>query len=114
MELSKQEMESFLPFPVIRSKNFFNKSIANWSKDFKIDFRNREMELSKQEMELFIPFPVIRLSNGVISSLSSHQVGGEEGVVETFLRFQSYSFWNCVAHAKLIKLWHFYFHVIFG
>jgi hypothetical protein len=37
MELFKQEMELFIPFPVMGSKNFFNKNIPIWSNDFEIE-----------------------------------------------------------------------------
>ena len=56
MELSKQEMELFLPFPVIGSQNFFNKSISNWSKDSKMDFRNRKLNYVNRKWNYFFPF----------------------------------------------------------
>ncbi len=56
MELFKQEMELFLPFPVIGSKNFFNKSIPNWSKDSKMDFRNRKWNYLNRKWNYFSPF----------------------------------------------------------
>jgi hypothetical protein len=62
LELSKQKMELFLPFLVIWSKNFFNKTIPIWLNDSKNGFQNQEMESSKQEMELFIPFPKTSLT----------------------------------------------------
>ena len=43
MELSKQEMELFHPFLVIKSKSLFNKSIPIRSIDFKSDFKNRKL-----------------------------------------------------------------------
>ena len=52
MELSKQEMELFLPFPVFGSKNFLPRVL-----------QKQEMLLSKQEMELFLPIPVIGSKN---------------------------------------------------
>ena len=42
LELSKQEMELFLPFSVIVSKNFFYKRSLIWSNHSKIVFRNRK------------------------------------------------------------------------
>jgi hypothetical protein len=39
MELSKQEIELFLPFPIIGSKNFFNKNIPICFNDSKMVFR---------------------------------------------------------------------------
>ena len=61
MELSKQEIESFLQFPVIGSKNFFNKRFAIKSNDSKMD--KQKIELSQQEMELFLPFWAIVSKN---------------------------------------------------
>ena len=73
MEWSIQEMESFLQFPVIGSKNFFNKRFLVQSNDpkkishsvqrFQNGFHKQEMELSKQGMELFLPFSVIVSKN---------------------------------------------------
>jgi hypothetical protein len=37
VELPDQEMELFLHFPVIGSKNIFNKNIPIWSNDFEIE-----------------------------------------------------------------------------
>ena len=56
VELSKQEMELYLPFPIIGSKNFFNKSISNWSKDFLMDFRNRKWNYLNRKWNHFSPF----------------------------------------------------------
>ena len=50
-ELSKQATESFLPCPVIGSKNSLNKRFQNGC-------HKHEVELSKQEMELFLPINV--------------------------------------------------------
>ena len=49
-------MELFLPFPVIECKNFFNKSIPNWSKDFKVDIRNRKLNYLNRKWNYFSPF----------------------------------------------------------
>ena len=56
MELSKQEMELFHPFPVIGSKNFFNKRISNWSKDSQMDFRNGKWNYLNRKWNYFSPF----------------------------------------------------------
>jgi hypothetical protein len=56
MEISKQEMELFLPFPVIGSKNFFNKSIPIWSNDFKMVFRNGKWNFLNRKWNYFYPF----------------------------------------------------------
>jgi hypothetical protein len=56
MELSKQEMELFLPFPVIGSKNFFNKIISIWSNDSKMGFRNRKYNYLNRKWNYFSPF----------------------------------------------------------
>ena len=36
MELFKQEMELCIPFPVLWSKNFFNKNVLIFTQEFKI------------------------------------------------------------------------------
>ena len=54
--ISKQEMELFFPFPVIRSKNFFNKSISNGFKDSKMDFRNRKWNCLNRKWNHFSSF----------------------------------------------------------
>jgi hypothetical protein len=56
MELSKQEMELFLPFPVIGSKNFLNKSIPIWSNDSNMVFRNRKWNYLNRKWNYFSPF----------------------------------------------------------
>ena len=58
MLLSKQEMELFLPIPVIGSKNFLTK-VSQFGPTIQNGFQKQEMKLSKQEMELFLHFPVI-------------------------------------------------------
>jgi hypothetical protein len=104
MELSKQEMELFLPFLVIRSKNFFNKLSPIWSNDSKMVFRNRkwndlnrkwnyfssfhssDQKTSLTEVSPFGPMIPKRFSetgnriiltgsaSGIISPLSRHQI----------------------------------------
>ena len=95
MELSKQEMEYFLTFPVIGSKNFFNKSIPNWSADSKMDFRNRKWNYLNRNWNYFSPFQlsdqktpftkvspiglriskwISQIGNGIISPLSGHWI----------------------------------------
>jgi hypothetical protein len=49
-------MELFLPFPVIASKNFFNKSIPIWSNDSKMVVRNRKWNLLNRKWNYFSPF----------------------------------------------------------
>jgi hypothetical protein len=56
MEFSKQEMELFLPFSVIRSKNFFDKSDPIWSHDSKIVFRNGKWNYLNRKWNYFSPF----------------------------------------------------------
>jgi hypothetical protein len=56
MELSKQEMELFLHFPVIRSKIFFDKSISIWSKDSKLVFRKRKWNYLNRKWNYFSHF----------------------------------------------------------
>ena len=68
MELSKQEMELFHPFQIIGSKNFFYKSILNWSKDSKKDFRNRKWNCLNRKRNNFFPFPIIGSKNFINKS----------------------------------------------
>jgi hypothetical protein len=56
MELSKQEMELFSPFPVIDSTNFFNKSITILSNDSNLVFRNRKWKYLNRKWNYFSPF----------------------------------------------------------
>ena len=42
MELFKQEMELFIPFPGLKSRNFYYKMFFNYTKEFKIEFQNRK------------------------------------------------------------------------
>jgi hypothetical protein len=56
MKLSELEMELFLPFSVIRSKNFFNESIPIWSNDSKMVFRNRKRNYINRKWNYFSPF----------------------------------------------------------
>jgi hypothetical protein len=56
MELSKQEMELFLPFLVIGSKDLFNKSIPIWSNKSKMVFRNRKWNYLNRKWNYFSPF----------------------------------------------------------
>ena len=54
MESSKQEMELFIPFPGLGSKNFIYKEFFRISQGFQNSFSKQEIELSKQEMELYL------------------------------------------------------------
>ena len=56
IELSKQEMELFLLFPHLGSKNFFYKKFPFYS-GVQIQFYEQEMELSKYKIELILLFP---------------------------------------------------------
>ena len=49
-------MELFLPFPVFRSKNFFNNSIPILSNDSKMVFRNRKWKYLNRKWNYFSPF----------------------------------------------------------
>ena len=42
MEFSKHEMELFIVFPGLHSKNFFYKMFLIFTKEFRIDFQNRK------------------------------------------------------------------------
>ena len=79
MESSKQEMELFLLFPDLWSKNFFYKMFLTFTKESKTG--KQEMELSKQEVELFLLLTDLHpkiFSNPIISGVSESQliVGG--------------------------------------
>ena len=56
MELSKQEMEIFLPLPGLWSKNFFYKIFLIWSKGFKMDFPNRKWNYPNRKWNYFSHF----------------------------------------------------------
>jgi hypothetical protein len=56
MELSKKDMELILPFLVIRSKNFFKKSIPIWSNDSKMAGGNRKWNDLNRKWNYFSPF----------------------------------------------------------
>jgi hypothetical protein len=101
-KLSKQEMEIFLPFPVIKSKNFFNKSIPHWFNDSKMVDRKRKWNFLNRKWNYFSPFQssdkkssltavfsfgptipkwfsetgngIVLTGNGIISPPSSHRI----------------------------------------
>ena len=56
MELSKQEMELYLPLPGLWSKNFFYKMFLIWSKEFKINFQNRKWNYTNRKWNFFSQF----------------------------------------------------------
>ena len=56
MELSKQEMELFLPLPVIGLKNFFNKRFLIRPNNCKMVFRNRKWNYLNRKWNYFSPF----------------------------------------------------------
>ena len=56
MDLFKQEMELFLPLPVLWSKNFFNKKFLISTKEFKIDFQNRNRNYLNRKRNYFSHF----------------------------------------------------------
>ena len=58
MELSKQEMELFLPLPGFWSKNLFYKRFFIWSKEFKINFQNRKWNYPNMKWNYFTHFQV--------------------------------------------------------
>ena len=49
MEISKQEMELFIPFPGLRSKNFFYKMFLIFTQEFKRDIQNRKQNYSNMK-----------------------------------------------------------------
>ena len=56
MELSKQEMELFLPIPGLWSKNFLYKMFLICSKGLKIDFQNRKWNYPNRKWNYFSHF----------------------------------------------------------
>ena len=56
MELSKQEMELFLPLPDLWSKNFFYKMFVICSKGIKINFQNRKWNNPNRKWNYFSHF----------------------------------------------------------
>ena len=56
MELSKREMEIFLPLPGLWSKKLFYKRFFIWSKGFKINFQNRKWNYPNRKWNYFFHF----------------------------------------------------------
>ena len=56
MELSKQEMELFLLFPDLQSKNFFYKMFLNFINEFKAGFKNRKWNHPNRKWNYFSYF----------------------------------------------------------
>ena len=56
MELSKQEMELFIPFPGLWSKNFFYNIFSILTKEFKIVFQNRKWNFPNRKLNYFSHF----------------------------------------------------------
>jgi hypothetical protein len=56
MELSKQEMELFLPLPVIGLKIFFNKRFLIRPNNCKMVFRNGKWNYLNRKWNYFSPF----------------------------------------------------------
>ena len=56
MELSKQEMELFLLFPDLLSKNFFNKMFLAFTNEFKTGFGNRKWNYPNRKWNYFSYF----------------------------------------------------------
>ena len=56
MELSKQEMELFLLFMDLQSKNFFYKMFLNFINKFKAAFKNRKWNNPKRKWNNFSYF----------------------------------------------------------
>ena len=122
-------MELFLPFPVIGSKNLFNKNILVRSNDSKMIFRNRKWDYLNMKWNHFSPFqssdhktsftkvssfcPTIpkwfsEPGNEIISPLSSHHI--KVLLLQKYLylveRFQiGFQIWNC-----LNRKWNYYSH----
>merc|ERR1712208_222803 len=56
MELSKQEMELFLPLSGLKTKNFFYKMFLICSKGLKINFQNRKWNYPNRKWNYFSHF----------------------------------------------------------
>ena len=56
MELSKQEMELFLLFPDLQSKDFFYKMFLNFINEFKACFENRKWNYPNRKWNYFSYF----------------------------------------------------------
>jgi hypothetical protein len=56
MELSKQEMELLIPFPVIESKKHLWQKYPHLVKQFQNGFRNRKWNYLKRKWNYFNPF----------------------------------------------------------
>ena len=52
MELSKQEMELFYPFPLLGSKNFFRNMMLIWSNDSRTCLKNRKWNYSDKKTSI--------------------------------------------------------------
>ena len=63
MELSKQEMELFLLFPDLESKNFFYKNFLDFTIGFKAVFLNSKWNYQNRKPYFFLLFPALRLKN---------------------------------------------------
>ena len=82
MELSKQEMELFLLFPDLRSKNFFNKRFPILTEDSKTSFRNRKwnylnrkLNYLNREVNYFSYFHTLDQKTSVTKYLQFLQTG---------------------------------------
>ena len=56
MKLSKQEMELFLLFPDLQSKNFFYKIFLTFTNEFKTGFENKKSKYSNRKWNYFFYF----------------------------------------------------------
>ena len=82
MELSKQEMELFIPFPGLWSKNFFYNIFSILTKDFKIGFQNRKWNYANRIWKYFSPFQASD-QNTSFSTSSSYLPGNSKLVFKT-------------------------------
>ena len=77
MELFKQEMELFLPLPVLWSKNFFNKNFLISTQEFKIDFQNRKRNYLNRKRNYFSHFLASDQKTSFTRCFTFYQVVGD-------------------------------------
>ena len=134
MELSKQEMELFLPLPGLWSKNFFYKMSLIFSKGLKIDFQNRkwncpnrkwnhfshfqasDQKTSFTKCVLFVPRGsklifktgngIVQTGNGIISPTSRPPIK-KLLLLNVFYLFQRFQNWSNRKWNFLNRIWNF-------
>ena len=123
MELSRQEIDLFLPLPGLWSKNFFYKMFLIWSKGSKIDFQNRKWNYPNRKWNYFSHFQasdektsftkcfsfdptgpklIFKTGNGIISPTS--RLSMKKLLLQhIFYLFQSFQKWFSKQETELSK-----------